>query len=97
MPENSGLYQKFLVRRRDGRDLPGGDRCDAAYLTLDVVHDPHAARIVRAMAAAYAQDPVLGRWVGGLLDLADELDARVKDGPMVRALREPLVAEGEAP
>jgi len=89
MPEDVGLYSKFKVERRDGRDRPGGDREGAAYITIDVVHDPHAAKIVRRMAEAYMADPNLRKWALGLHALADELNAGVKDGPMVRALREP--------
>jgi len=89
MPEDVGLYSKFKVERRDGRDRPGGDRCDAAYITIDVVHDPHAAKIARALAVIYAPDPTLEKWVEGLRRLTAELDAGVKDGPALRALREP--------
>jgi hypothetical protein len=47
----SGLYDKFHVSRKDGRDGQGGDRTDATYLVLDLKYDPHA----RAGALAYAE------------------------------------------
>lgn len=85
--ENAGLYQKFEVRRRDGRDGPGGDREGAAYFTLDVVNDPHAVPALRAYAASCAADlPDLSR---ELSELADELAAGTVNGPAVAKLRIP--------
>ncbi len=52
MPENRGLYQKFNVSRKDGRDAPGGDREGAEYFTLDLTHDPFAKVALRAYADA---------------------------------------------
>jgi len=52
MPENRGLYQKFNVARKDGRDAPGGDREGAEYFTLDLTHDPFAKVALRAYADA---------------------------------------------
>lgn len=52
MPENRGLYQKFNVSRKDGRDAPGGDRGGAEYFTLDLTHDPFARAALRAYADA---------------------------------------------
>ena len=40
--KDAGVYRKFEVRRTDGRDGPGGDRQDAEYFVLDVVHDKFA-------------------------------------------------------
>lgn len=37
-----GLYGKFHVSRRDGRDRPGGDREAAQYFVLDLTYDPYA-------------------------------------------------------
>lgn len=51
MTDPRGYYEKFEVRRKDGRDQPGGDREGARYFTLDFIHDPHA----RIALAAYAE------------------------------------------
>jgi len=49
--EQQGLFRKFVVRRTDGSDAPGGkhDGCD--YFVLDATHDTHA----KAALAAYAE------------------------------------------
>ncbi len=52
MPENRGLYDKFYVARRDGRDHPGGDREGAVYFTLDLTHDPYARIALKAYVEA---------------------------------------------
>jgi hypothetical protein len=44
----SGLYEKYDVRRTDGSDAPGGRHHGCRYFVLDLDHDPsarHAARI----------------------------------------------------
>lgn len=37
-----GLYAKFIVRRTDGSDAPGGKHHGCDYFVLDVTHDKHA-------------------------------------------------------
>jgi hypothetical protein len=87
MPENAGLYQKFDVTRRDGRDRPGGDREGAAYFVLDVIHDPLAVPALRAYAQAADRR--------GMVELAKALQWLLveletgRPGEMVQALREP--------
>lgn len=44
----AGLYNKFMVRRPDGRDLPGGDRQHAEYFVLDLSYDKHANAAILA-------------------------------------------------
>lgn len=56
MPENTGYYEKFEVRRKDGRDQPGGDREGAEYFTLDLTHDPYARAALEAYAAAAGEE-----------------------------------------
>ena len=67
MPENKGLYQKFIVQRVDGRDQPGGDREGAEYFTLDLTHDPFARLALMAYADACENELPL---------LADEIRAK---------------------
>lgn len=50
------LYGKFFVQRSDGRDLPGGDKADAAYFVLDYVHDHYARTALATYADACEQD-----------------------------------------
>lgn len=63
-----GLFGKFIVRRVDGTDAPGGkhDGCD--YFVLDVTHDPHAIPALRAYAASCRGD--------GYELLADDLNRK---------------------
>lgn len=86
MPENVGLYQKFDVKRRDGRDAPGGDREHAAYFTIDVVNDPNAvAAITGYRLSCEGMCPQLA---SDLFALEQELRSGRRDGPMVQKLRE---------
>ena len=68
MPENVGYYEKFNVSRKDGRDLPGGDRVGAKYFTLDLAHDPFAIPALRAyVEASRAELPALAADLDALL------------------------------
>lgn len=46
------LYNKFQVRRTDGRDAPGEKHDDCTYFVLDLTHDPFAVPAIRAYAEA---------------------------------------------
>lgn len=50
----TGLYGKFIVRRRDKTDGPGGKHEGCFYFVLDLTHDPYALPAVRAYADACA-------------------------------------------
>lgn len=57
---NRGLYEKFMVERRDGASDPGGKHHDCEYFVLDLDHDPHAAVALDAYAdSCAAQYPAL--------------------------------------
>lgn len=47
-----GLYQKFHVSRKDGRDQAAGDRHGARYFVLDTTFDPYAPAALLAYADA---------------------------------------------
>ena len=66
----AGVYDKFEVRRRDGRDLPGGDREGSRYFVIDRDHDRFAGPAMRAYAeAARVEYPALARdLLAGLAD-----------------------------
>ncbi len=49
--EQQGLFRKFIVRRTDGSDAPGGKHDGCEYFVLDTKHDAHAP----AALAAYAE------------------------------------------
>lgn len=87
MPENVGLYQKFDVSRKDGRDAASGDRADAVYFTLDLVHDPFAlAAITNYRLMCEGTCPELA---SELFALEQELRSGRRDGPMLAKLRTP--------
>lgn len=52
MSQDGKVFNKFNVRRVDGRDRSGGDREDAKYFVLDVTHDPFARQALIAYANA---------------------------------------------
>lgn len=81
--ENTGLYQKYDVRRRDGQP----DKADAAYFTLDVVNDPHALPALRCYRMSC--EGTLPELAQALFALEAELMSGQRDGPMVQALRVP--------
>ena len=45
-----GVYEKYMVARTDGRDLPGEKHEECSYFVLDLTHDPHAVPALRAYA-----------------------------------------------
>lgn len=51
-----GLYEKFYVKRADGRGAPGQKHNECEYFVLDLTHDPHALPAVRAYAVSCAED-----------------------------------------
>lgn len=42
MAEKTGLFNKYVVSRQDGRDRPGEDKDNAEYFVLDVINDHFA-------------------------------------------------------
>lgn len=91
MAENAGLYQKFNVSRRDGRDQPGGDRQDAVYFVLDISHDPFALDALRAYRmVCEGRCPELAK---ELWALEQELRSGVKPGSLLKKLAIPKESE----
>jgi hypothetical protein len=85
--ENAGLYQKFDVKRVDGRDSAGGDREGACYFVIDVTNDPGASGAIRGYLASCAGSlPLLEADLDGLLA---ELERGERGGPFMRKLRAP--------
>ncbi|KXS55030.1 MAG: hypothetical protein AWU57_626 [Marinobacter sp. T13-3] len=60
--EAQGLHQKYIVRRVDGTDEPGGKHHDCRLFVLDADHDPYAVKALGVYASACeAQYPVLAK------------------------------------
>jgi hypothetical protein len=53
---NIGLYDKFLVKRTDGKHRAGQKHHRCRYVVLDVTHDKNAAPALRAYANAVDED-----------------------------------------
>jgi len=47
-----GLYDKFIIERRDGRSAVGEKHNNCDYFVLDLTHDPYAIEAVIAYAEA---------------------------------------------
>lgn len=47
-----GMYRKFIVRRADGSDQPGGKHHGCGYFVLDMTHDVFAKPALLAYADA---------------------------------------------
>jgi hypothetical protein len=57
-----GLYEKFVVKRTDGKSEPGGKHEHCHYFVLDLDHDPHAKAALKAYAkSCRKQYPLLAR------------------------------------
>lgn len=52
--EAQGVFDKFIVQRVDGSDLPGGKHYGCENFVLDLTHDPHALPAIRSYAASCA-------------------------------------------
>lgn len=48
--QDKGIYEKFTVRRTDGKDAPGEKHEGCDYFVLDLTHDPHAYTAIKAYA-----------------------------------------------
>lgn len=65
-----GMYRKFIVRRADGSDQPGGKHHGCRYFVLDMTHDQFAKPALLTYAdACEATYPELAA------DLRQALDA----------------------
>lgn len=51
-----GLYNKFNVSRSDGRSEAGEKHEGCEYFVLDLNHDPHAGKALRAYAESCITD-----------------------------------------
>lgn len=72
MSDDGPLFNKYVVKRSDGTDKPGGKHEDCQYFVLDLSHDPFAKNAVRVYAVSCRPThPILGT---ALLDLVDKLD-----------------------
>lgn len=70
-----GLYEKFMVERRDGSSDPGGKHHDCEYYVLDLTHDKYAVPALRAYAEHCAGEyPMLAE---DLFAKADEIAAKL--------------------
>lgn len=54
--KSRGLYNKFVVERRDGSSDIGGKHYGCEYFVLDLTHDKHAAAALRAYADSCAEE-----------------------------------------
>lgn len=58
----TGLYNKFQIRRTDGKSEPGQKHADCEYFVLDVTHDKHSHAALLAYAdSCEAEFPLLAR------------------------------------
>jgi hypothetical protein len=66
----SGLEERFYVTRRDGRDLPGGDREGTCYFVLDPAND----EIARIALGEYAYNTLNRELASDLYEWLESLD-----------------------
>jgi hypothetical protein len=80
-----GLYNKFIVRRTDGKDAPGQKHDGCYYFVLDPSHDPMAIPAIRAYATAARE--------AGYGLLADDLEAWLSTALAPSSGKEQIVFE----
>ena len=56
MKKNAGVYQKYSIRRLDGKDAPGEKHDNCKLFVLDISHDKYALAALRAYAEACKLD-----------------------------------------
>ena len=54
-----GLYEKYIVHRRDGRSLVDEKHDGCEYFVLDLTHDRHCVDALRAYAESCQTDFLL--------------------------------------
>lgn len=54
--DNKGLYNKFIVKRTDGKSSPGEKHENCEYFVLDITHDKFAIPALKAYAEACADE-----------------------------------------
>lgn len=64
-----GVYQKYYVKRHDGRDTPGSKHHSCKLFVLDADHDPFAVAALSAYAdACESEYPTLAKELRGWVD-----------------------------
>ena len=92
-----GVYRKFMVRRADGTDAPGGKHDGCAYFVLDLTHDPYAGPALRAyVKACRAEYPLLAADLQSLADGNPPMRPVAKDTGARPAPPHTLLREAEA-
>ena len=83
-----GVYEKFIVRRTDGKHRPGQKHDGCVYFVLDLDHDKHAIPALEAYAASCrAEYPDLARDIDEMADaalLSRNEPARLTAGDVLR-------------
>jgi hypothetical protein len=81
---NRGFYDKFIVKRTDGRDTAGEKHAGCAYFVLDLDHDPHAGPAILAYAQSCQEShPKLAadlRPIAALINLRSQQEERERRG-----------------
>lgn len=92
----AGIYEKFMVARRDGKDHASGPKAKAEYFVLDIVHDPYSWPALKSYAEACAGDlPKLAEGVRKRLEIcAKEPADRIEDALRIKMAR--IAGEMEA-
>jgi hypothetical protein len=68
---NRGLYEKYTVKRTDGKSEPGEKHYLCSYFVLDLKHDKHARKALLAYAESCKKEyPALSQ---DLYKIADEM------------------------
>lgn len=74
------IYEKFTVRRTDGRDRLGEKHFGCRYFVLDITHDKHAIPALQAYAESCVKEsPSLAN---GILEIIEEIANKTNIGEM---------------
>lgn len=79
--KDRGIYEKFIVKRTDGRDAPGEKHHGCEYFCLDLTHDKHALAAIFAYAKSCEDEyPLLAK---DLREKRIEMAKRFADAPPI--------------
>lgn len=77
--KTKGLYDKFIVHRKDGSDAFGGKHENCDYFVLDLSHDPHAISALKTYADSCRDDyPLLADDLDQIIDTSGVTDGRAE-------------------
>ena len=79
-----GVYEKYTVKRTDGRSEPGEKHAGCRHFVLDLDHDPHAVAALRAYAESCVENyPALAQELQYTVQQLESHYSGVNEDPLI--------------